>query len=285
MKALVVLSGGQDSTTCLAEAVSTLGEANVAAITFNYGQRHAIELQAARDVALLLGVKQHEVLDIGPILKGTSPLTAHGEQLETYENFSEMDAIIGDRVEKTFVPMRNALFLTLAANRAVCMGATQIWTGVCQADNANYPDCRQSFVKAQETAINEALGSNTLEALKTGGGYIDIVTPLMNLTKAQSIERMRMLGHWSLLAFTHTAYDGAYPPVGKDHASLLRAQGFLEANVADPLVVRANMEGLMELPGTRNYTEPQLEGLRLMITSAKGRLSALSPQRSLVESA
>lgn len=247
-KVLVVLSGGQDSTTCLAWAVRA--GYDVSAVTFNYNQRHSRELQAARDVARIAGITNHEVVDIGPILNGTSPLTNPTEQLETYDNYAEMDAIIGDRVEKTFVPMRNALFLTLAANRAVCAGANALVTGVCEADNANYPDCRESFIKAQEWTVNEALGTNT----KAGDpNYIKIVTPLIQMTKAKSIQMMQSLGCLEWLAWSHTAYDGQYPPVGKDHASVLRAQGFVEADLPDPLVVRAAYTGLMDLPATSNY--------------------------------
>lgn len=248
-KALVILSGGQDSTTCLALAMKTYDE--VAAITFDYGQRHSREIQAARDVAKLCGVTNHEVLTIGAILEGTSPLTDQSQPLEQYQNYASMDAIIGSRVEKTFVPMRNALFLTIAANRAVCMGATYLVTGVCEADNANYPDCRQAFIKAQELAINAALGFGWHDA-----DYINIVTPLMYLTKAQSIQKLTAFGGYPLLAFTHTAYDGQYPPVGQDHASVLRAQGFVEAGVPDPLIVRAAMEGLLQTyPATKNYAD------------------------------
>lgn len=246
--ALVVLSGGQDSTTCLFWARQYFDV--VHAVTFDYNQRHRREIQAAIDVAKIAGVASHEIIELGPILKGTSPLTNPAEELELYEDADSMAEIIGDRVEKTFVPMRNALFLTLAANRAVCMGVEHLVTGVCQADNANYPDCRQSFVSAQEVTIAEALGRP-----------FNIHTPLMDLSKAQSIHLAMQLDPASLipvpyaaLAFSHTAYDGTYPPVSKDHANTLRAQGFLEADVPDPLVVRAVREGLMELPTTPNYS-------------------------------
>lgn len=246
-KALVILSGGQDSTLCLAMAVQNPEYQEVTAITFNYGQRHARELECARDVATALSIR-HEIVDVGPILKGTSPLTNEAIPLEQYKDYASMDAIIGDRVEKTFVPMRNALFLTLAANRAACIGATHLFTGVCEADNANYPDCRQVFINAQEAAINTALGYGM-----TNPKYVNIVAPLMSMSKASSVVVFYRKYHYALLALTHTAYDGQYPPVGQDHATLLRAQGFLEAGFPDPLIVRANMEGLMDLPTTSNY--------------------------------
>jgi 7-cyano-7-deazaguanine synthase len=249
-KVLVVLSGGQDSTTCLALAVRLGYE--VYTVTFDYGQRHSREIQAAKDVANLMGIpaSRQEVVKVGAILNGTSPLTNKSEELETYKDFDSMDAIIGDRVEKTFVPMRNALFLTLAANRAACIGAQQIYTGVCQADNANYPDCRQDFIDAQAHTIHKALGA-------TG---IEIVTPLMNMSKARSIEMMYDINMLWILAFTHTAYDGAYPPLGQDHASVLRARGFEEADLPDPLMVRAHLEGLLEggYPDTANYDAHRL---------------------------
>lgn len=244
LKALVVLSGGQDSTTCLVWAKKHFDE--VHAVTFNYGQRHARELKAAHDVAKLVGVASHEVCDLGPILKGCSPLTDHSRSLEQYSDYASMDGIIGNRVELTFVPMRNALFLTLAANRAVVLGLSNLVTGVCQADNANYPDCRADFVNAQQTAINEALGVDDFR----------ILTPLMDLSKANSIHLARQLGGYELLAFSHTAYDGQYPPVGNDHATILRAHGFEEAGLPDPLVVRAWNEGYMQLPDTANYQSP-----------------------------
>ena len=261
-KALVILSGGQDSTTCLALAVKKYDE--VYCITFDYGQRHVRELDAAKMVSRLCKIptQNHEFLTVGNILNGTSPLTNRGEQLEQYKDYKEMDGIIGDRVEKTFVPMRNALFLTLAANRAACIGAQTIITGICQADNANYPDCREQFRYAQELAINEALGNRPDGGPWDDAKFIHLDAPLMWFTKEQSIQLAIQEGFYPLLAFTHTAYDGAYPPVGHDHATTLRAQGFLEAGVPDPLVIRAVLEGLMPLPEQPNYDGWELGGPR-----------------------
>jgi 7-cyano-7-deazaguanine synthase len=246
--ALVILSGGQDSTTCLFWAKQHFDR--VHALTFDYNQRHRLEIEAARKVAELAGVASHEVLMLGPILKGSSPLTNPGVPLETYTDYASMDRIIGDRVELTFVPMRNALFLTVAANRAAILECADLLTGVCQQDNANYPDCRAEFIASQEKTIRHALECKFW-----------IHTPLMNLTKAQSIALARSIpGAYDALAWTHTAYDGVYPPNGKDHASILRAQGFFESGYPDPLVVRAWREGLLLLPETLNYYDGSLTG-------------------------
>lgn len=245
--ATVVFSGGQDSTTCLGWALSRY--AKVQCVSINYGQKHAIELEAAARVIKFFEDATdrkipHEIIELGPIFAGISPLTNSNEQLELYDNHDEMEQIIGDRVEKTFVPMRNAVFLMLAANRAVVAGSAQLVTGVCQADNANYPDCRADFLQAAVETISEALD------VKDFG----IQAPLLYKTKAESIEWALTLPHtYDALAFSHTAYNGEYPPTGKDHASVLRAHGFEQAGVPDPLVLRAHAEGLMELPGTANY--------------------------------
>lgn len=245
-KALVVLSGGQDSTTCLFWAQQQFD--TVHAVTFDYNQRHRREIEAAQAIAKMADVASHEIVELGPVLKGRSPLTNPTEQLEQYRSHAEMEKIIGDRVELTFVPMRNALFLTLAANRAVCLDTYDLVTGVCEADNANYPDCRLSFIEAQARTVRLALGVDRF----------DIHTPLIALTKAESIKLAQTLpGCMEAMAYSHTAYDGAYPPAGRDHATVLRAHGFEEAGVPDPLVVRAWREGLMELPVTANY-----DGLR-----------------------
>jgi 7-cyano-7-deazaguanine synthase len=242
--ALVVLSGGQDSTTCLFWAKQNFD--TVHAVTFDYAQRHSREIEAARKVAELAVVDSHTVLSVGPLLGGRSPLTNADEELETYNDFEEMDAVIGDRVELTFVPMRNAFFLTLAANVAVVRDVFDLVTGVCQQDNANYPDCRQGFIDAQEATINAALGIDRFR----------IHTPLMDMTKAETVHLAKSLpGAYEALAHSHTAYSGEYPPITRDHATVLREQGFLEAGLPDPLIVRAWREGLMDLPLTENYSE------------------------------
>lgn len=243
-KALVILSGGQDSTTCLYWALSKGFE--VHAITFFYGQRHAIELDAAREVASLAGVASHKFANIEGLLAPIGQLFEHTEDLDQYP-----DGVLPEGgIEKTFVPMRNQLFLTIAANYAYSIGCTDLVTGVCEADNGGYPDCRNDFIKAVETSFN--LGTFTGEDGVLPN--LTIHTPLMFLSKAASVLLAAdLFGCLRALAYTHTAYDGSYPPTSKDHASLLRAKGFEEANIPDPLVLRAYAEGLMDLPDTANY--------------------------------
>jgi len=229
-KAVVILSGGQDSTTCLHWAMSKYKK--IYALTFNYGQTHSIELDSAKKIAEMNNI-EHEIVNVPNILKSTSPLTDKTQTLETYDNYEEMDEIIGDRIELTFVPMRNAFFLTLGANYALSKNCRTLVTGVCQQDNANYPDCRKTFIEAQQNTINEALGIADFK----------IETPLIFMTKAESIILAQKLdGCMESMAYSHTCYAGQYPPCGKCHSCVLRAQGFKEANVIDPLIERANNE-------------------------------------------
>lgn len=245
-KALVILSGGQDSTTCLFWAKKHYDE--VHAITFHYGQRHSIEIDAAIKVAEMAGVASHEIVPVPNCLISASPLTS-GAALEQYENPEQMEATIGNRRELTFVPMRNALFLTLAANRAEALGIPNLVTGVCQMDNANYDDCRAVFIEAAARYINTALGHDHRNT-----PAITIETPLMYLDKAASVLLARQLpGCWEALAYSHTSYDGKYPPVDMNHANVLRADGFAKSGFPDPLVERAWREGRMLLPDTANY--------------------------------
>ena len=228
-KAMVVLSGGQDSTTCLYWAKSNFDE--VHAVSFDYGQRHSAELEAAKTIGAMANVASHQFLDVKGLLRSRSPLTNPDVELETYADFESMEQIIGDRVELTFVPMRNAFFLTLAANIALEKDCFQLITGVCQEDNANYPDCRESFISAQEKMINEALGID----------YFKIHTPLMNLSKAEIVNlAMNTEGAMEALAYSLTCYAGKIPPCGKCHSCVLRANGFFKAGVKDPLIERTN---------------------------------------------
>lgn len=250
-KALVVLSGGQDSTTCLFWAIKLYGLENVHAITFDYGQRHRIELESAAMIAGMSGMDpyKYEQVKVPDVLISTSPLTSDAA-LEQYTDAQQMDEVIGDRRETTFVPMRNALFITLAANRAEALGIQDIILGVCQMDNANYDDCRQVFITAAEQYVNTALGHD-----HRGTPRISLVTPLMMLTKADTVRLAHKLpGCWDAMAYSHTSYDGQYPPTDMNHANVLRAQGFEEAGLPDPLVLRAHQEGLMTLPSTANYS-------------------------------
>jgi 7-cyano-7-deazaguanine synthase len=248
--ALVVLSGGQDSTTCLYWAKQKFHE--VHAITFDYDQRHVLELTAAREIAMMAGIASHEIITLGPVLRGSSPLTDRSAALEQYESFERMSAIIGSRVELTFVPMRNALFLTIAMNRAVVLDAAAVITGVCEEDNANYPDCRGLFLEAMQLMTGTALGA--LPGDPAGPSAPAILAPLLHKSKRDTVLLARALpGCWEALAFSHTAYDGKFPPTGRDHATVLRAQGFLDAGLPDPLIMRAVNAGLMPLPDTANY--------------------------------
>ena len=472
-KALVVLSGGQDSTTCLFWAKKMYDE--VYAITFDYGQRHVIEIEAAMKVANLAGVQGHEIINVPNCLIGKSFLTDHSLPVEKFESFSQMEhhnAYKENKLDSSFVPMRNALFLTIAANRASILKCDAIITGVTAADfaeygefswewlggfidaeghfseinktstpnlrlsisqkdpellvrignwvkkqlpeikfstdlqnvyfgiqalrsmapyltphlhsphrrkqasrgeglimqeeaeltdayvtgfwegdgsyhaewvktrvarksgkdgktriakfdffqkdpiilekiqtylkrgylgqrhsqnniyylsvgdgplsskilkrfqkhfnvlgsfekivkwkhevglfaggfNPPYPDCTPDFILATQKAINEALK-------QPSQSFIKIETPVMFKTKAESVlwAKNDLLGCWDALAYTHTSYDGKYPPTDNNHANVLRAKGFEDAGLPDPLVIRAVIEGLMQYPQTDNY--------------------------------
>lgn len=227
-KCLVVFSGGQDSTTCLYWAKHNFDR--VHAVTFDYGQRHALEVNASSIIAEMSCIDAYDVVSVPGILRGSSPLTDQSATLETYSDYESMDKTIGNRVELTFVPMRNALFLSIAANIAISKGIYDIVTGVCQQDNANYPDCREGFITSQQATINAALGVSNFK----------IHTPLMHLSKAESIRlASSMPGCMDALAFSHTCYAGKFPPCGKCHSCVLRAEGFRVAGVDDPLIVRS----------------------------------------------
>lgn len=274
-KALVILSGGQDSTTCLFMALTL--NYDVHAITFDYGQTHAREIEAAKKVFSIAGEKypgqavSHEVIHVPGILHSTSPLTDKTQPLEKYTDADQMAKIIGNRREKTFVPMRNALFLTIAANRAEVLGIKCIVLGICQEDNANYDDCREIFRAHAQDYINTALGHDhrNLPKIQTIGEIfegielgmmvgedpsIEVVAPLMYMDKASTVRiAYNLPGCFEALAYSHTSYDGCYPPTDNNHANVLRAKGFEDAGLPDPLVLRAVEEGLMNYPKTANY--------------------------------
>lgn len=249
-KAVVILSGGQDSTTCLFWALKFYS-GDIFCVTFDYGQRHRIELQASEDVVNFARNAypdrdiEHTIIKVPSVLQGTSPLVSNAE-LEQYKDYNSLPG----GLEKTFVPMRNQFFMTLAANLAFVEGIGTLVTGVCQEDNGGYPDCRDEFIRSFEKT--SSLGTFNAEAGFPAG--LTVETPLMFLTKAESVRLAVSMPHaYEALALTHTAYDGIYPPTGKDHANLLRAKGFAEAGMPDPLILRAVDDGWMEIPAGENY--------------------------------
>lgn len=222
-KALCVLSGGQDSTTCAALACQQFDE--VHAITFDYGQRHVIELDSAIAITKALHLTSHEIIPLGPILKGTSPLVAD-TPLQQYSSTEELPS----GVESTFVPARNILFLTLAGNRAAVLGIRDIFIGVCEADFAGYYDCRQVFVDEMAKALGEGIWGKP-------DAFV-IHTPLMQLTKAESVNlAVYVLGDrfQEIFELTHTCYAGVKGGCGKCHACLIRDRGFSQAGIDDPI--------------------------------------------------
>jgi 7-cyano-7-deazaguanine synthase len=222
-KAVVLFSGGQDSTTCIFWA-RTLFDEVVAASVF-YGQRHRAELRAAQEIAARAGVKQVvlEAPALGAL--GGSALVDSTSRIEA--GGGHADAAMPSGLPTSFVPGRNALFLALAAAVAVREGCRDVVTGTCQTDYSGYPDCRREFIDAQERALTLAMPSSC--------GPIRILTPLMHLTKAETVRLARRLpGCWEALALTVTCYEGRRPGCGFCPACALRSRGFAEAGEVDP---------------------------------------------------
>jgi 7-cyano-7-deazaguanine synthase len=218
-KALVVLSGGQDSTTCLYWAIDKFGRENVSTLTYDYGQRHRIELDCAIEIAEFAGVP-NVVLPIDTFAAlGGDALTAPDIAVE-----SKVDEETG--LPNTFVPGRNLIFLTFAAAFAYQRNIAHLVTGVAQTDYSGYPDCREETMSALQTAIQQGMASE-----------VQIHTPLMHLSKKETVELAQELGALPAMAMTHTCYNGERPPCGHCGACELRAKGFAEARIVDPLLL------------------------------------------------
>ena len=204
----------------------------VKAITFDYGQKHRAEIKAAEEIAKLNNI-EWELIKV-PKMEGQSPLTNPGVELGKYEKIEDLPG----GIEPTFVPGRNIIFLALAANRAGAWmqdaSGAAIVTGLCQEDYGGYPDCRLIFVEKMEAAINAGL-EGIISSQSGLPGEVDICTPLMMLTKAETVLLGVKEGAMESLALSHTCYEGKRPPCGKCHACHLRARGFEEAGIPDPL--------------------------------------------------
>ncbi|MCF7363829.1 7-cyano-7-deazaguanine synthase QueC [Vibrio diazotrophicus] len=165
-KAVVVFSGGQDSTTCLVQALQEFDE--VHAITFDYGQRHKLEIEVAQALTKKLGVTAHKVLDVG-LLNELAISSLTRDDIPVSHELQE------NGLPNSFVPGRNILFLTLAGIYAYQIGAQTVITGVCETDFSGYPDCRNDFIKAMNSALVKGMDRE-----------LEIRTPLMWLNKAET---------------------------------------------------------------------------------------------------
>ena len=223
--AVCLLSGGLDSSTCLALARRDGYECY--ALSFDYGQRHRIELEAAARVAAALGVREQRTAVIDLRAFGGSALTA---DIDVPKHRSAAD--IGTGIPITYVPARNTIFLSYALAWAEVLEASDIFIGVNALDYSGYPDCRPEFIHAFERMANLATKSGV-----EGRTRIEIHTPLIALGKAEIVRLAAQLG--LDFGLTHSCYDPGLDgrACGECDSCLLRAKGFAEAGVGDPLVV------------------------------------------------
>ncbi|HZA38631.1 MAG TPA: 7-cyano-7-deazaguanine synthase QueC [Candidatus Baltobacteraceae bacterium] len=221
-RAVVLLSGGVDSTTTLAIGITEGYEAY--ALSLDYGQRHQLEIDAARRVANSLGAKEHRVAKIDLRVFGGSALT---DDVDVPKHRSETEIAHG--IPVTYVPARNTIFLSYALAWAEVISANHIFLGVNAIDYSGYPDCRPEFIKTFEKLAN--LGT------KAGveGKRFQIHTPLIKFSKADIIRKAVELG--VDLSLTHSCYDPSAEgrACGECDSCLLRLKGFREAGIKDPI--------------------------------------------------
>ena len=220
-KAICLLSGGLDSATCLALARRDGFECY--ALSFDYGQRHKFELEAARRVAAALGAERHIISKIGLDVFGGSALTADIDVPKS-RSWEEM----GHGIPVTYVPARNTIFLSFALAWAETVESTDIFIGVNALDYSGYPDCRPEYIEAYQRMANLATKAGV-----EGRTKLKIHTPLLGLTKAQIVRLGKELG--VPIGMTHSCYDPGRDgrPCGACDACLLRRKGFEEAGIED----------------------------------------------------
>lgn len=223
--AVVLLSGGLDSATCLALAKKAGYE--LYALTLSYGQRHQAELSAARRVAKAYGAKKHLVLDLPLSEFGGSALTDKRIKVPKKRSAKAM----GRGIPPTYVPARNTVFLSTALAWAEALGAQDLFIGVNALDYSGYPDCRPAFIRAFERLAKLATKKGV-----EGKWRLRVHAPLIRLSKAQIIRKGLGLG--VDYGLTHSCYDPTSKgrPCGACDSCLLRAKGFHEAGVPDPVL-------------------------------------------------
>ena len=222
-KALVLASGGIDSTTCLAFAVKEYGRENVVALSMYYGQKHDKELKAARDVAAYYGVAYKE-LDLSLIFADSKcSLLSHSEEEIPTDSYAEQLAQTDGKPVSTYVPFRNGLFLASAASIALSNECTEIYYGAHSDDAAGsaYPDCSEVFNMAMSAAIFEGSG----QALR-------VHAPFVSMTKAEVVKTGLELN--APYHLTWSCYEGKETPCGKCGTRIDRAKAFAENGVEDP---------------------------------------------------
>jgi 7-cyano-7-deazaguanine synthase len=221
----VLLSGGLDSYTVA--AVAKRDGFSLFALSINYGQRHAQELEASRTVAKALGVERHLELDLDLTRIGGSALTS--SQIDVPKDQPIDPAVI----PTTYVPARNTIFLSVAMGWAEVLGASDIFIGVNALDYSGYPDCRPPFIAAFQALANQATRAG-VEGVASGKGGFTIHAPLQDMTKADIAREAARLGLDA--AISHSCYDPAADggACGLCDACRLRAKGFAEADLPDP---------------------------------------------------
>jgi 7-cyano-7-deazaguanine synthase len=224
-RAVILLSGGLDSATCLAIAKNQGFEPY--AISFRYGQRHRIELERAAAVSRHLGAKDHIIIDIDLAKLGGSALTDRNIAVPKHQSVDQ----IGSDIPLTYVPARNTVFLSYALAWAEVLESKDIFIGVNALDYSGYPDCRPEYIAAFEKMANLA----TKRGVE--GNHLTIHSPLIHLTKAQIIERGLELGvdYGLTISCYDPAEDGT--PCGRCDSCLLRAKGFSELGSVDPALM------------------------------------------------
>jgi 7-cyano-7-deazaguanine synthase len=222
-KAVILLSGGLDSATCLAIAKNE--EYELHSLSFKYGQRHEFEIGAAKKLAKSMGVTNHILMNINLREFGGSALT---DNIEVPKNRNESD--ISSEIPVTYVPARNTIFLSFALAFAETIESNDIFIGVNALDYSGYPDCRPEYIEAFQNMARLA----TKKSIESGDP-INIHTPLINLTKAEIIKRGMDLGVDYLN--THSCYDpfDSGAPCGECDACKLRLKGFNDNGLIDPL--------------------------------------------------
>jgi 7-cyano-7-deazaguanine synthase len=223
MQAVILLSGGLDSYT--AGAIAKTEGFVLNALTIHYGQRHAREVDAARAIARALGVARHQELSVDLRGIGGSSLTSEID-VPRDRDLSATD------IPSTYVPARNTIFLSLALGWAEVLEARDLVIGVNALDYSGYPDCRPEFIRAFESLAEVATRAGV------EGAHFRVHTPLIQMTKAEIIRRGVALG--LDYGLTHSCYDPAPAgtPCGRCDSCVLRAKGFAEAGVVDPLLLR-----------------------------------------------